>query len=551
VKNINGNIVVEDVWLGKNNLDIPFNDWILNTYYIGTNIPSDQWKLDEAMKSYKGWAVPNGWTPEIGKNVADQARSMIQNGAKFYEFGNKNWFNWGYSCVGFVESVYEKNGIDPITKEKLFLTPAAQYRQLTCKDNFYEDLFSMLLDLPFLQGSIDEITKSPTSSKPIDLVNSMTPEDKFGPSGYDEPNTSVNERFISGEESIYYRIDFWNRENATAPACDVYVYDDLATNVDRSSFRFREIGFMNWTVPLEPSQYFNINVDTRPEMNLIVNVEGVYYSETGRINITYRSLDPATFETPDDPMAGFLPPITISGHEIGWISFTVDPDSGVATGTIIQNQAHVNFDGVGPFNPAPKEGPYTNTIDSGKPISQMTAQLINNTEIKVFITGSDDLGGSGVRDYTIYMSDNGGAYLPVLNNLDSLTASISGTPVHTYRFYSNARDNVGNRENQKTSPDCTITVPDFPTLIANFTSNVTSGKTPVSVQFNDTSSGGPTAWYWEFGDGGDSTVRNATHVYNSAGTFTVNLTVTNATVTDVESKTGYITVTKGVLPLPR
>jgi PKD repeat protein len=91
-----------------------------------------------------------------------------------------------------------------------------------------------------------------------------------------------------------------------------------------------------------------------------------------------------------------------------------------------------------------------------------------------------------------------------------------------------------------------------PPLVANFTSNVTTGTSPLVVQFNDTSTGGPAAWHWEFGDGGNSTVRNATHVYHSTGTFTVNLAVTNATVTNTASKTGYINVTSeiGVLPLP-
>jgi len=62
-------------------------------------------------------------------------------------------------------------------------------------------------------------------------------------------------------------------ENATAPACDVFVKDQLDATLDWSSFRFEEIGFLNWTVKLEPCQYFNLYVDMRPEMGLIVNVE--------------------------------------------------------------------------------------------------------------------------------------------------------------------------------------------------------------------------------------------------------------------------------------
>jgi len=67
-------------------------------------------------------------------------------------------------------------------------------------------------------------------------------------------------------------------------------------------------------------------------------------------------------EPPDDPLAGFLPPITESGNEVGWVCFQVDPRADLPIGTRIENQALVNFDGVGPYNPAPKEGPFVNTI---------------------------------------------------------------------------------------------------------------------------------------------------------------------------------------------
>ena len=48
------------------------------------------------------------------------------------------------------------------------------------------------------------------------------------------------------------------------------------------------------------------------------------------------------------------------------------------------------------------------------------------------------------------------------------------------------------------------------------------------IQFNDTSydiDGNVTEWHWEFGDGANSTERNATHQYNQIGTYAVNLTV--------------------------
>ncbi len=79
-------------------------------------------------------------------------------------------------------------------------------------------------------------------------------------------------------------------------------------------------------------------------------------------------------------------------------------------------------------------------------------------------------------------------------------------------------------------------------LAANFTANVTYGTAPLAVRFTDTSTGGPTAWLWDFGDNATSTDRHPTHIYAAPGNYTVSLTVTRAGASDTETKTGYIIV---------
>ena len=62
--------------------------------------------------------------------------------------------------------------------------------------------------------------------------------------------------------------------------------------------------------------------------------------------------------------------------------------------------------------------------------------------------------------------------------------------------------------------------------------------------FTDTSTNNPTSWAWDFDNNGtvDSTVKNPSHVYANPGTYSVKLTATNTGGSDVEIKTGYITV---------
>lgn len=71
-----------------------------------------------------------------------------------------------------------------------------------------------------------------------------------------------------------------------------------------------------------------------------------------------------------------------------------------------------------------------------------------------------------------------------------------------------------------------------------------SASTTEAVQFTDQSTGNPTAWLWEFGDGGTSTLQNPNYTYSAWGIpFTVKLTVTNAAGSNQLVRAGYITLT--------
>ena len=72
-----------------------------------------------------------------------------------------------------------------------------------------------------------------------------------------------------------------------------------------------------------------------------------------------------------------------------------------------------------------------------------------------------------------------------------------------------------------------VSGPTGPAPTASFTATPTTGTVPLTVNFTDTSTGGPTSWAWTFGDGGTSTAPSPSHTYTSTGTFTASLTATN------------------------
>ena len=84
--------------------------------------------------------------------------------------------------------------------------------------------------------------------------------------------------------------------------------------------------------------------------------------------------------------------------------------------------------------------------------------------------------------------------------------------------------------------------------VTSFTSDVTTGSAPLTVQFTDTSQNSPTSWLWNFGDGSISTVQNPLHVFLGAGSYSVILTASNSAGSQTNSSSTAIVVTSGVMP---
>lgn len=71
----------------------------------------------------------------------------------------------------------------------------------------------------------------------------------------------------------------------------------------------------------------------------------------------------------------------------------------------------------------------------------------------------------------------------------------------------------------------------YPSPVASFSANLTTGCIPVNIRFTDRStspSGNITAWQWDFGDGTTSTAQSPSHTYTNTGFYNVTLTVTSS-----------------------
>ena len=96
--------------------------------------------------------------------------------------------------------------------------------------------------------------------------------------------------------------------------------------------------------------------------------------------------------------------------------------------------------------------------DGVKPISSVLplAAVQSDAIFPVQWSGTD--AGSGIRDYSVYASDNAGPFTPWLTQTTATRGTFAGTPGHAYGFYSIARDFGLNQEIAKTTAETTTSV---------------------------------------------------------------------------------------------
>ncbi|MBX3439916.1 MAG: hypothetical protein KF861_20670 [Planctomycetaceae bacterium] len=296
-----------------------------------------------------------------------------------------------------------------------------------------------------------------------DTAGAVDPNEKFGATGYGQQG------FIVPGTTVPYRINFENLgpgtvpapdNPATAPAQRVEITDQLSADLDWSTFEFSDAGFGDTflSVPGGRQYYFTSTVMTYNDQTFNVDVEFSFNATTGKVRVVFQSVDPNT-SLPPDVLTGFLPPEDGTGRGKGHISFTIRAKADLPTGTEIRNVALISFDrqtiiATNQINPQdPSEGTdptleALNTIDAGVP-SSAVGDLPASTSSATFLVswaGADDEDGSGIADYTVFVSIDGGPFSTWLADTTETEAMFTGEFGRSYAFYSVARDNVGHVE---------------------------------------------------------------------------------------------------------
>ncbi len=130
------------------------------------------------------------------------------------------------------------------------------------------------------------------------------------------------------------------------------------------------------------------------------------------------------------------------------------------------------------------------------------------------LTGSDPRFHSGYAEVAVDVSDfaDGGSH--------AVLFEIQNDMLYWYGF---ALDDV------TVTADCALPV-------THFTWTPTTPGVGQTVSFTDQSTGGPTFWWWGFGDGSVSTQQHPTYAYTAAGQYVVTLTTNNGCGSDSETR---------------
>jgi hypothetical protein len=169
-------------------------------------------------------------------------------------------------------------------------------------------------------------------------------------------------------------------------------------------------------------------------------------------------------------------------------------------------------------------------VDTTPPTSsvQSLPAFENTTSFTVSWSGSDNGGNSGIKSYTVYISDNGGSFTPFLTNTTQTSATFTGQNGHTYGFYSVATDNAGNVQSTPTSAQATTDVDTTPP-----TSSVQS------LPATENTASFTISWSGNDNVGGSGIKSYTIYVSDNGGLFTPFLTNTAHTSTTFAGQVGH------------
>ncbi len=168
---------------------------------------------------------------------------------------------------------------------------------------------------------------------------------------------------------------------------------------------------------------------------------------------------------------------------------------------------------------------------SGSAIQTITVNIPtgeNRITLNLTVPGPGDYALECGPNVNLYRDNAGVVYPFDIAGLVSITGSNAGQDGFYYYFYDWEVQEVPCR-----SAETPVTVTVTPGPLANFSTALSN----TTATFSDLSSGNPTNWAWDFGDGAASNLPSPSHTYAAPGVYNVSLTVSDGNCSHVFTQT--------------
>jgi len=289
------------------------------------------------------------------------------------------------------------------------------------------------------------------------VIRPVDPNEILGPVGYDSL------KWLSVNQTMPYTILFENDPDfATAPAQNVLVKLPVGDKLNMNDFRLGSFGFgsFNFEVP-ENTAFYTNRLDLTDSLGLYVDVTAGLNVNTHEAFWMLESIDPATGLAPVNPLVGFLPvnDSAISpGPGEGFVTFTIKPNATDQTGDSLTALASIVFDNNAPI----LTNTWVNIADAAPPVSKVDSipPAIDGNSVDITFSGADDPGGCGISTCQLYFSKDAGPYLFFGEFKADTMLKFTGSSGSAYRFFSRAKDHVGNAEPMKITADASTVMSD-------------------------------------------------------------------------------------------
>ena len=292
----------------------------------------------------------------------------------------------------------------------------------------------------------DVVGSNPETESNTSVYNPSDPNEIIGTKGYDALGDTL--QWVAATASLPYTIYFENDpELATAAAQKVEIRHALHPKADISTFAVGAFGFGSHVFTVEGNRStYQQRLDLVEDMGIYVDVVAGIDIVANEVFWIFQSIDPATGLPPQGTQQGFLPVNDENHNGEGYVSFTIKPKADACvTGDVVNASASIVFD----INEAIPTNVWHNTVDACPPTTQLTGQEVDNNEVLLQFSGTDDEGGCGIKQYKLYVSDNYGAYSLYDNYPVGSVVYFPAEYDHCYRFFCLGEDNVGNVEGMK------------------------------------------------------------------------------------------------------